>query len=237
MPSTVERWARAWATLLRGDLPLLDAAAALCADSPLGSAAGYGVPDVLGIDRAMTARELGFDGVLEPPEAAQLSRGKAEAALLFALSEVARDLGRWAWDVCLFVSAEFGLMALPDEFTTGSSIMPQKRNPDVLELTRGKAAVVRSCLAEVQGISGSLPSGYHRDLQLLKGPLFRGFDVAMSMLQVTAHVVGGLQVDREACEAAMSPELFATEEAYRLVREGVPFRDAYRQVGEKFTKN
>ena len=236
MPSTVDRWAKAWSTLLRSDLPLLDAAASMCSASPLGSAAGYGVPEVLGIDRAMTASELGFESVLEPAEAAQLSRGKAEGALLFALSEVARDLGRWAWDVCLFVSAEFGLMALPAEFTTGSSIMPQKRNPDVVELTRAKAAVVRSCLAEVQAICGPLPSGYHRDLQLIKGPLFRGFDVAMSMIQVATHVMGGLRVDRAACEAAMSPELYATEEAYRLVREGVPFRDAYRQVGAKFDK-
>ena len=234
MPSSVRGWADGFSQLLRQNLPLLDAAAVLASASPLGSAAGYGVPDVLGIDRELTARELGFASVLEPAEAAQPSRGKAEATLLFALAEIARDLGKWAWDVCLYVTAEFGFFKLPDAFTTGSSIMPQKKNPDVLELMRGKAAVVRSCLAEVQAISGGLPSGYHRDLQLLKRPLFRGFDTTLAMLEVTAHVMSGLQVDSFRCAAAMSPELYATEEAYRLVRQGVPFREAYRQVGKKF---
>jgi argininosuccinate lyase len=174
--------------------------------------------------------------VLEPAEAAQLSRGKVEAALLFACAEIARDLGRWAWDVCLFVTAEFGFFALPTAFTTGSSIMPQKRNPDVLELTRAKAASVRAALFEVLAISGPLPGGYHRDLQLLKGPLFRGFDTTVAMLEVSAHVMRGLQPVPERLQAAMSPELFATEEAYELVRQGVPFRDAYRQVGAKYRK-
>ena len=234
MPSSVRAWADGYAALLRLNLPLLEAAAALASASPLGSAAGYGVPEVLGIDRQLTADELGFDSVQEPSEAVQPSRGKTEATLLFALSEIARDLGKWAWDVCLYVTSEFGFFKLPEAFTTGSSIMPQKKNPDVLELMRGKAAVVRSCLAEVQAISGPLPSGYHRDLQLIKGPLFRGFDVTLVMLEVTAHVMSGLQVNASQCAAAMSPELFATEEAYRLVRDGVPFREAYRRVGRKY---
>ncbi len=234
MPSTVGRWARAYVAVLRQDRHLLDATSLLVADSPLGSAAGYGVPEILGLDREQTARELGFRGPLDPPEAAQLGRGKVEAALLFALSQVATSLGRWAWDVCLYVSAEFGFFALPTAFTTGSSIMPQKRNPDVLELTRGKAAVVRSALAEVQSIAGSLPSGYHRDLQLLKRPLFHGTDTALAMLAVAARVMGGLTVDRQRCAAAMTPELFATEEAYELVRQGVPFREAYRRVADKY---
>ncbi len=234
MPSTVGRWARAYATLLRQDRNLLDAALVMAADSPLGSAAGYGVPDVLGLDRDLTSSELGFRAPLDPPEAAQLGRGKVEAALLFALSQIATSLGRWAWDVCLYVSAEFGFFALPTAFTTGSSIMPQKRNPDVLELTRGKAAVVRAALAEIQGIAGSLPGGYHRDMQLLKRPLFHGTDTALAMLAVAARVMGGLTVDPERCAAAMTPELFATEEAYELVRQGVPFREAYRRIGEKY---
>jgi len=235
MPSTVGRWAASWAQLLRMDKPLLDAAAAIANANPLGSAAGYGTPDILGLDRAMTARELGFDSVLEPAEAAQPSRGKAEAALLFACAEVAQDLGRWAWDLCLFVTAEFGFFALPTAFTTGSSIMPQKRNPDVLELTRAKAAVVRSQLHEVLAIAGPLPSGYHRDLQLLKRPLFHGVDTTSAMLAVAAHVMPGLEVRRDRIDAAMTPELFATEEAYRLVREGVPFREAYKRVGAKYS--
>ena len=234
MPSSVGRWAGAYARLLQSNAPLLEAAAEMASASPLGSAAGYGTPEVLGLDRESTAAALGFASVLEPAEAAQSGRGKAEAALLFALSQVAQDLGKWAWDVCLFVTVEFGFFRLPDAFTTGSSIMPQKRNPDVLELTRGKAAVVRSALAELQAISAPLPSGYHRDLQLLKGPLFRGVDTALAMLHVAKRVMEGLEVDAERCSAAMSAELFATEEAYRLVRDGVPFREAYRQVAAKF---
>jgi argininosuccinate lyase len=236
MPSTVGRWAGAYASLLRRDLPLLDAAAAVVDESPLGSAAGYGVPDVLGSDRAMTAQALGFAGPILPAEAAQPGRGKAESTLLFALAQIATDLGKWAWDVCLYVTAEFGYFALPTAFTTGSSIMPQKRNPDVLELTRAKAAVVRSALAEVLAIAGPLPSGYHRDLQLLKRPLFHGTDTTMAMLAVAERVMGGLTVDRARCKAHMTEELFATEEAYRLVRDGVPFREAYRQVGSKYSK-
>ena len=236
MPSTVGRWARAYATLLRQDRVLLDSALQLAADSPLGSAAGYGVPPILGLDRDQTARELGFRGPLEPAEAAQLGRGKVEATLLFALGQVATSLGRWAWDVCLYVSAEFGFFALPPEFTTGSSIMPQKRNPDVLELTRAKAAVVRSALTEVLAIAGPLPGGYHRDLQLIKRPLFHGTDTALAMLAIAERVMGGLTVDEARCAEAMTPELFATEEAYELVRQGVPFREAYRRIGAKYNR-
>ena len=202
--------------------------------SPLGSAAGYGVPAVLAIDREGPAEELGFASVQLPAEAAQSSRGKAEAALLFALSTIAGDLGKWAWDLCLYVTVEFGYFALPVAFTTGSSIMPQKRNPDVLELTRARAHRVRSTLTEVMAMASSLPSGYHRDLQLLKGPLFRGFDETLAMLEIARHVMDGLVVDREACEAGMSQELHATEQAYRMVKDGVPFREAYRQVGRAF---
>ena len=236
MPSSVGAWARAYAGLLRDNLATLRAAGELVSSSPLGSAAGYGVPEVLGLDRRQTADELGFSRVQEPAEACQPSRGKAEAALLFSLSQVAGDLSKCAWDLCLFVTTEFGFFKLPVEFTTGSSIMPQKRNPDVLELTRGKAAVVRSALLEVMEISTPLPSGYHRDLQLIKAPLFRGFDVTMSMLAVMSLVLEGLQVDEERCRAAMSRELYATEEACRLVRDGVPFRDAYKQVGAAYSE-
>ncbi|MCO4771334.1 MAG: argininosuccinate lyase, partial [Deltaproteobacteria bacterium] len=174
MPSTVARWSGAYASLLRRNLPLLEAAGAVVSHSPLGSAAGYGVPDVLGIDREQTAADLGFAGPILPAEAAQPGRGKAESTLLFALAQIATDLGKWAWDVCLYVTAEYGFFALPNEFTTGSSIMPQKRNPDVLELTRAKAAVVRSALTEVMAIAGPLPSGHHRDLQLPQRPLLHG---------------------------------------------------------------
>lgn len=235
MPSSVEAWALLWSRLLEQDRVLLRAAAALCAECPLGSAAGYGVPSTLGLDRAFTSNELGFDRPLEPAEAAQPARGKAEAALLFACAEIARDLGRWAWDLCLYAMEEFGYLRLPVEFTTGSSLMPQKRNPDVAELCRAKAAVVRSCLTELMAICGPLPSGYHRDLQLTKGPLFRGVDTTMAMLRVATRVMQGLVVDEGRCRAAMGPELYATERALELVRQGVPFREAYRLVGKAWS--
>ena len=235
MPSTVGRWAAAWAHQLRNNESLLDAALSQVSLSPLGSAAGYGLPEVLGGNPEMTAEELGFDGPISPAEAAQIGRGKPESTLLFAMSTIARDLSRWAWDLCLYVTAEFGFFQLPNEFTTGSSIMPQKRNPDVLELTRARAGVVQAALHEVLAISTPLPSGYHRDLQLVKGPTFRGVDCTMEMLAVAEHVMRGLRVNQTACAAAMSEELFATEEAYRLVREGMPFREAYRKVGLKYS--
>jgi argininosuccinate lyase len=172
---------------------------------------------------------------LEPPEAAQPSRGKAEAAYVFALSQIATDIGKWAWDLVLYAMEELRFFRLPVSMTTGSSLMPQKRNPDVLELSRAKAAVVRSALQELMAIAGPLPSGYHRDLQLLKAPLFRAHDTTMAMLAIFVKVMDGLQVDAERCQAAMGPELFATEEALRLVGAGVPFRDAYREVGRKFS--
>jgi argininosuccinate lyase len=235
MPSTVGRWAGAWAYQLRNNLALLDAAASQVAYSPLGSAAGYGLPEILGGNSEMTAQELGFEGPIEPPEAAQIGRGKAESTLLFAMATIARDLGRWAWDLCLYVTVEFGFFSLPPEFTTGSSIMPQKRNPDVLELTRARAGLVQAALHEVMAISTPLPSGYHRDLQLLKEPTFRGTDCTLEMLVIAQHIMAGLVVNKDACAAAMSEDLFATEEAYRLVRQGVPFREAYRQVGAKYS--
>lgn len=234
MPSSVSRWATLWTTLLAQDGPLLDAAWTLADASPLGTAAGYGVPASFPIDRTLTARELNFGSTIEPAEAAQPGRGKAEAAYVFALCQIATDLGKWAWDLCLFVMEECRYFRLPVSFTTGSSLMPQKRNPDVLELTRAKAAVVRSALGELMAICGPLPSGYHRDLQLLKAPLFRAHDTTMMMLAVFTRVMEGLEVDEARCRAAMGPELFATEEALRLVREGVPFREAYRLVGKRF---
>ncbi len=234
MPSTADRWARAYHSVLSRNLILLGAADSMAASSPLGSAAGYGVPDSLGIDRKATQEALNFDEVLEPAEAAQLLRGKVEATLAFACAQIATDLGRWAWDLCLYCTEEFGLMKLPDSMTTGSSIMPQKRNPDVLELCRARAATVRAAAQEILAIAGPLPSGYHRDMQQTKEPLFRAHDTCQGMLAVATHVMEGVEVDRERCEAAMSEELFATEEALRLVREGMPFREAYRTVGARF---
>src|SRR6185437_6873644 len=177
MPSSVALWTGGFAAEIRDDAAGLRAALRRVSSSPLGSAAGYGTPGLM-LDREATASALGFASVQTPVTAVQLSRGKAEAHLLFEITLLMQDLGRFAADVLLFYTQEFGFLELPDAFTTGSSIMPQKRNPDLFELVRGRAAAAHACLAEVLGVCAKLPSGYQRDLQLIKAPLFRGIDLA-----------------------------------------------------------
>jgi argininosuccinate lyase len=230
MPSTVRDWAGGFASELRDDAEGLAAARRRADKNPLGSAAGYGVP-VLAIDRGMTTAALGFAATHEPVTAVQLSRGKAEASALFEVALLAQDLGRLASDLCLFATAEFGFVKLPEKLTTGSSIMPQKRNPDLFELARGRTARAAACLQEVLAITAKLPSGYHRDYQLMKEPLFRAFDGVVETCRLMAHAVPGITFDRERLAAAMDPSLRAAERAYRLVVEqNLPFREAYRRV-------
>jgi argininosuccinate lyase len=232
MPSSVPLWAGGFAAELRDDAEGLTAARRRLDRNPLGSAAGYGVP-LLPIDREATRRSLGFAAVHEPVTAVQLSRGKAEAHVLFEIALLMQDLGRLAADLVLFNMKELGFVTLSAEMTTGSSIMPQKRNPDVFELIRGRTATAQACLVEVLGITAKLPSGYHRDLQLLKAPLLRGVDLARGTLAIVVPALGGVRFNAERIELA--PELYAAEEAYRLVlAEGISFREAYRRVGERF---
>jgi argininosuccinate lyase len=232
MPSSVPLWAGGFAAELRDDALGLAACRRRIDLNPLGSAAGYGVP-LLPIDRESTRRRLGFAAVQEPVTAVQLSRGKAEAQVLFEVALTLQDLGRLAADLVLWSSREFGFVTLPEEMTTGSSIMPQKRNPDVFELVRGRSATAQACLLEALAITAKLPSGYHRDLQLLKAPLFRGLDLARDTLDVMAAGIGGVRF--RADRIRLPPELGATEEAYRLVVEqGLPFRDAYRKVAARY---
>ncbi|HYG63444.1 MAG TPA: argininosuccinate lyase [Thermoanaerobaculia bacterium] len=232
MPSSVPLWAGGYAAELRDDADGLAAARRRVDKNPLGSAAGYGVP-LLPIDREATRASLGFAEVHEPVTAVQLSRGKAEAQVLFEIALLMQDLGRLASDLVLFAMDELGFVSLPAAMTTGSSIMPQKRNPDVFELVRGRTATAQACLAEVLGIPAKLPSGYHRDLQLLKAPLFRGIDLARDTLAVMAEALAGVRFRPE--RVRLAPGLYAAEEAYRLVlEEGIPFREAYRRVGERY---
>jgi argininosuccinate lyase len=232
MPSSVPLWAGGYAAELRDDAEGLAAALRRIDKNPLGSAAGYGVP-LLPVDREATRASLGFAEVHEPVTAVQLSRGKAEAQVLFEIVLLMQDLGRLAADLVLFAMDELGFVSLPAEMTTGSSIMPQKRNPDVFELVRGRTATAHACLAEALGIVAKLPSGYHRDLQLLKAPLFRGIDLARDTLAIVAAALEGVRFHPE--RVRLAPGLYAAEEAYRLVlEEGLPFREAYRRVGEKY---
>jgi argininosuccinate lyase len=233
MPSTVGLWAGAFAAELRDDAEGLIAAKRRADRNPLGSAAGYGVP-VLALDREATTRALGFAATHEPVTAVQLSRGKAEAHALFEATLLAQDLGRLAADLCLFATAEFGFVRLPDRFTTGSSIMPQKRNPDVFEIARGRSAEALSALVEVLSVTRSLPSGYSRDLQLLKKPLFRGVASALDTAAILAHALPGVTFDAARMALALDPSMDATARAYRMVaEEGVPFREAYRRVKDE----
>jgi len=234
MPSSVASWAGGFAAELRDDVEGLEAAKRRAAKSPLGSAAGYGAPG-LPLDRELTRKKLGFAIAQEPVTAVQISRGKAEAQLLFECALLMQDLGRLASDLLLFYTQEFAFVTLPDSFTTGSSIMPQKRNPDVFELVRGRTAVAHGCLSEVLGIFAKLPSGYQRDLQLIKPPLFRGIDLALATAAIMAVGIGGVRFRAESIR--LDASIHAAEEANALVvREGIPFREAYRRIGEKFRK-
>ncbi len=197
--------------------------------NPLGTAAGYGVN--LPLDRDHTTQALGFGRVQVSPLYAQLSRGKFELAALEALSSTMLDLRRLAWDLSLFTSAEFGFVALPAQYTTGSSIMPNKRNPDVIELMRASYASVAAARCEIEQLL-SLPSGYHRDLQLSKGALYHGFGKGLPALALLPDLLRNLEWKPEAMAAALEPSMYATDLAVDLARDGVPFRDAYRQAAD-----
>ncbi len=228
MPSSVPLWAGGFAAEIRDDADALRHVHRRLAKSPLGSAAGYGTPG-LPLDRNATRAALGFAEVHEPVTAVQLSRGKAEAELLFHLCLLMQDLGRLAADVLLFYTQEFAFVELPEAFTTGSSIMPQKRNPDVFELIRGRSATAQACLTEALAVCAKLPSGYQRDLQLLKFPLFRAIDVAEETLGILPAALEAMRFRPE--RIALDPAIHAAEQANRLVvREGIPFREAYRRV-------
>jgi argininosuccinate lyase len=234
MPSSVPLWAGGFAAELRDDAAGLGQVLRRTDLSPLGSAAGYGTPG-LPVDREATRAALGFASVHAPVTAVQLSRGKAESQLLFEITLLLQDLSRFAADVLLFASAEFGFVTLSEAFTTGSSIMPQKRNPDVFELIRGRTATAQGCLLEALAVCAKLPSGYHRDLQLLKFPLFRGIDLGLETLAIVPAAVASLTFHPE--RIRLDESIHAAEEANRLVvAEGIPFREAYRRVAARLKR-
>ena len=234
MPSSVALWAGGFAGEIRDDAAGLLSVLRRIDRNPLGSAAGYGAPG-LGLDRELTRAKLDFAEVQVPVTSVQLSRGKAEAQLLFEITLVMQDMGRLASDLLLFYTQEFAFVQLPDAFTTGSSIMPQKRNPDVFELLRGRTASAHGCLIEALGIFAKLPSGYQRDLQLLKQPLFRGIDLCTQSLDILAAALPAVSFNPE--RIVIDPSIRTAEEAYALVvSEGIPFREAYRRVGARLKR-
>lgn len=234
MPSSVGLWAAAFAEGLLDTAESLWSTWTLVDRSPLGSAAGYGVP--LPVKREAAARALGFASVEHNVASVQNGRGKLEGQALFWCVQLGHDLSRLATDVVLLSGEEFGLLRLPARFATGSSIMPQKRNPDVFELTRARVAALEGDLAALLAIRGKLTSGYHRDFQLLKEPLLRGLARTSEMLEVMGVVVPELEVDRERARALVSGGLLATDLALARVERGVPFRAAYREVARALAR-
>ncbi|MDQ2701745.1 MAG: argininosuccinate lyase [Pseudomonadota bacterium] len=227
--SSAGMWWAGWAEAFIDDAQRARDTGAWIDANPLGSAAGYGVN--LALDRDHTTAALGFGRMQVAATYPQLSRGKFELAALEALGSTMLDLRRIAWDLGLFTSAEFGFVALPPEYTTGSSIMPNKRNPDVVELMRGTYASVAAAKAEIEHLL-SLPSGYHRDLQVSKGALFHGFGKGLQALALLPDLLRRMQWKPEALRAALDPSMYATDLAVELAKEGVPFRDAYRQAAD-----
>ena len=201
--------------------------------NPLGSAAGYGVN--LPLDRVHTTRALGFARMQVAATYAQLSRGKFEMAVLEAIGSALLDVRRLAWDLSLFTTAEFGFVSLPPEYTTGSSIMPNKRNPDVIELLRASYASVAAARTEIEQLL-SLPSGYQRDLQFSKGGIFHGVHRGLMAMELLPDLLARLQWNEPAMRASIEPAMYATDVAIEQAASGVPFRDAYRAAGEAATK-
>ena len=228
MPSTVEMWATGHAEMALDQVENLEAAYRLADLNPLGSAAGYGVP--LPLDRARTTALLGFSRTLHNCFGASMARGECEASLLSALAQLMCVLSRLAEDLILFSMPEFAYFRLPRAYCTGSSIMPQKYNPDVLELVRGKTAQVIGLATAALSLLHAMPGGYNRDLQDAKLLYMKGLSTTRTTLRILAKLVAGVEVDAAACRAAFTPGVFATDVALRKVAAGTPWRDAYHDV-------
>lgn len=234
MPSSVGLWAASFAEPLLDDLEFLKAAYDLNNQSPLGAAAGFGTS--LPIDRSLTAQLLGFARVQNNVLYTVTSRAKFEAVILFALSQVMDDLARLASDLIFYSIPELGYFILPQEYCSGSSIMPQKRNPAPLELIRAKAAGVAATLAQVMNTGRLLLSGYNRDFQETKEALFRSLDTTEGSLRISRLIFTQLKVNQEALLSAFTPEVFAADLATEMAKEGLPFRKAYKEVAKELDK-
>ena len=229
MPSSFGLWFGAYAESLVDDMLFLQAAFKMCNRNPLGSAAGYG--SSFPLDRAMTTRLLGFDSMNYNVVYAQMGRGKMERNVAFAMATLAGTLAKLAYDACLFNSQNFGFVKLPDECTTGSSIMPHKKNPDVFELTRAKCNKLQSLPQQIMMIANNLPSGYFRDLQIIKEVFLPAFQELKDCLRMTTYIMNRIRVNEHILDDDKYSPIFSVEEVNRLAREGMPFRDAYKKVG------
>lgn len=229
MPSSFGLWFGAYAESLVDDMQFLQAAFKMCNRNPLGSAAGYG--SSFPLNRTMTTRLLGFEGLNYNVVYAQMGRGKVERNVSFAMASIAGTISKLTFDACMFSSQNFGFVKLPDECTTGSSIMPHKKNPDVFELTRAKCNKLQSLPQQIMMIANNLPSGYFRDLQIIKEVFLPAFQELKDCLQMTTYIINKIKVNEHILDDDKYLFIFSVEEVNRLAREGMPFRDAYKKVG------
>jgi len=234
MPSSFGMWFSAYAESLIDDVYFLEAAYKVADQNPLGSAAGYG--SSFPIDREMTTQELGFKNLKVNSVAAQMGRGKLEKSISFAMASLSATLSKMSMDICLYMSQNFGFITFPDELTTGSSIMPHKKNPDVFELIRGKCNKLQALPYELTLITNNLPSGYHRDLQLVKEGLIPSVSTLKSCLDMMVFSLENIIVTENIVEDEKYKYIFSVEEVNALVQNGTPFRDAYKIVGAKIQK-
>ena len=238
MPSSVGAWLLGYSSLFLEDAKQLERSYLSAMNCPLGSAAGYGVPsDIISLDRNYTSSILGFEKPLEPVTSVQSGRGKIESTMLFSATQIAITCARFSRDLVLYANPQFGFISLPERFTTGSSIMPQKKNPDVAELVRASVHSIQSCLNETLSLSSSVSSGYHRDFQRLKYPLVRGVSLVKDIINILSYVVEDLQFNRKKIDAACTEDIYATKRALELVKLGIRFRDAYKKVAQEVESN
>lgn len=229
MPSSFGLWFGAYAESLVDDVRMLSAAYCVANQNPLGSAAGYG--SSFPLDREMTTRLMGFGTMHYNVVAAQMSRGKTERAAAMAIASVASTLGRLAMDVCMFMCQNFGFVSFPDEFTTGSSIMPHKKNPDVFEIMRGKCNRLQCLPNEIAMLTANLPLGYNRDLQLMKDIMFPAVTEIVQCLEMCTMMLGHIKVNADAVNDSRYDYMFTVEDVNRLTLSGMPFREAYKTIG------
>jgi argininosuccinate lyase len=229
MPSSFGLWFGAYAESLSDDMHFMLSAWRIANQNPLGAAAGYG--SSFPLDRTLTTKLLGFDDMSYNVVYAQMGRGKMERSMAMAMASVASTIGKLAMDACLFMSQNFGFIGLPAEMTTGSSIMPHKKNPDVFELIRAKCNKLQALPNQITLITGNLPSGYFRDLQIIKEIFIPAFDELMSCLEITTFAVDNMTIKTDLMKNPLYKYAFSVEEVNKRVLQGVPFREAYKQVG------
>jgi len=233
MPSSVGMWFGAYAESALDNIQLIKTAFELNNQSPLGSAASYGVP--LPIDRQLVCKLLGFEKVQNNSLYCQNSRGKIESIIMFALLQITLDISKMASDIMIFTTSEFNFFDVNKTFTSGSSIMPQKKNVDIAELLRSKVHVIESYFTQIINITKNLPSGYNRDSQDTKKPFIEGFDLTSKVIEMAILLVANITPKKDVLKKAMTEDLYATEKAYGLVKQGMPFRQAYMEIGQNLS--